>query len=213
MYISIAMNRVGIDTLWLRSSRRMRVFRWQYRSMPNIATELSILRTHAEQCHPFILGLECAFQSASKLHFVMEYVPGGMLFAHLRSHEMFSEKMARFYAAEVMMGLHHLHQLSIIYRDLKPENVLICADGNVKLCDVRCLPQSMNMPTAEPYITCVYVSLGSLPLVSPRRQHTRRHQAAQCSLELPSTWLRRFSDACNAARLWTCGRSAYCYTK
>lgn len=67
----------------------------RYRSMDNIATELSILRTHAEARHPFILGLECAFQSPSKLHFVMEYVPGGMLFAHLRSHEMFSEKMAR----------------------------------------------------------------------------------------------------------------------
>ena len=73
----------------------------RYRSMDNIATELSVLRRYAEARHPFILGLECAFQSASKLHFVMEYVPGGMLFAHLRSHEMFSEKMARFYAAEV----------------------------------------------------------------------------------------------------------------
>ena len=107
----------------------------KYRSMDNIATELTILRRHAEQRHPFILGLECAFQSSSKLHFVMEYVPGGMLFAHLRSHEMFSEKMARFYAAEVMLGLQHLHGLSIIYRDLKPENVLICANGNCKLCD------------------------------------------------------------------------------
>ena len=56
----------------------------RYRSMDNIAIELQILRRHAEQRHPFILGLECAFQSSSKLHFVMEYVPGGMLFAHLR---------------------------------------------------------------------------------------------------------------------------------
>ena len=48
--------------------------------------------------HPFILGLECAFQSASKLHFVTEYVPGGMLFNHLRKQEMFSEKMVRLYA-------------------------------------------------------------------------------------------------------------------
>ena len=82
----------------------------RYRSMENIAIELSILRQHAEARHPFILGLECAFQSASKLHFVMEYVPGGMLFAHLRAHEMFSEKMARFYAAEVIVTtLEHPH--------------------------------------------------------------------------------------------------------
>jgi serine/threonine protein kinase len=107
----------------------------RYRSMDNIAIELSILRTHAESRHPFILGLECAFQSPSKLHFVMEYVPGGMLFVHLRALEMFSEKMARFYAAEVLLGLQHLHSIRILYRDLKPENVLICQDGNCKLCD------------------------------------------------------------------------------
>jgi len=107
----------------------------RYRSMDNIATELAVLRRYAENRHPFILGLECAFQSPSKLHFVMEYIPGGMLFNHLRKHEIFSEKMARFYAAEVLLGLEHLHSMRIIYRDLKPENVLVCADGNVKLCD------------------------------------------------------------------------------
>ncbi len=48
---------------------------------------------------------------------------------------MFSEKMARFYAAEVLLGLEHLHSIPILYRDLKPENVLICTDGNIKLCD------------------------------------------------------------------------------
>jgi len=108
----------------------------RYRSMDNIATELSVLRRYAEHRHPFILGLECAFQSALKLHFVMEYVPGGMLFNHLRQQEMFSEKMARFYAAEVLLGLEHLHTMRIIYRDLKPENVLVCADGKIELCGV-----------------------------------------------------------------------------
>ena len=73
----------------------------RHRSMDNIAVELAVLRQHAEQRHPFILALECAFHSAAKLHFVTEFVPGGMLFNHLRKQEMFSEKMARFYAAEV----------------------------------------------------------------------------------------------------------------
>ena len=73
----------------------------RHRSMDNIAVELAVLRQHAEQRHPFILALECAFHSPAKLHFVTEFVPGGMLFNHLRKQEMFSEKMARFYAAEV----------------------------------------------------------------------------------------------------------------
>ena len=77
--------------------------------------------------HPFILGLECAFQSASKLHFVTEYVPGGMLFNHLRKQEMFSEKMARFYAAETLLALEHLHSQHVLYRDLKPDSMVKCA--------------------------------------------------------------------------------------
>jgi len=93
------------------------------------------LRQHAEQRHPFILALECAFHSVAKLHFVTEFVPGGMLFNHLRKQEMFSEKMARFYAAEVLLALNHLHEQHVLYRDLKPENVLICATGHIKLCD------------------------------------------------------------------------------
>ena len=42
---------------------------------------------------------------------------------------------ARFYAAETLLGLEHLHEQRILYRDLKPENVLICASGHIKLCD------------------------------------------------------------------------------
>ena len=107
----------------------------RHRSMDNIAVELAVLRQHAEQRHPFILALECAFHSEAKLHFVTEFVPGGMLFNHLRKQEMFSEKMARFYAAETLLALEHLHAQQVLYRDLKPENVLICASGHIKLCD------------------------------------------------------------------------------
>ena len=145
--------------------------------MDNIATELAILRAHAEQRHPFILGLECAFQSASKLHFVMEYVPGGMLFAHLRSHEMFSEKMARFYAAEVMLGLKHLHSLSILYRDLKPENVLICADGNVKLCDFGLAAMGLTASATHTSASGRPVLVGTTEYMAP--EILRRMQCGQ----------------------------------
>jgi len=149
----------------------------RYRSMDNIATELSILRTHAEHRHPFILGLECAFQSNSKLHFVMEYVPGGMLFAHLRSHEMFSEKMARFYTAEVMLGLQHLHSLAILYRDLKPENVLICADGNIKLCDFGLAAMGLTAPATHTSASGRPVLVGTTEYMAP--EILRRMQCGQ----------------------------------
>ena len=47
----------------------------------------------------------------------------------------FSENRARFYAAEIALGLHYLHSQVIVYRDLKPENLLLDADGHIKITD------------------------------------------------------------------------------
>ena len=65
----------------------------------------------------------------------MDYCPGGELFFHLSRFRRFPERVARFYAAELLLAIGHLHKRSIIYRDLKPENVLLDADGHVKLGD------------------------------------------------------------------------------
>lgn len=86
--------------------------------------------------HPFIMGLEFAFQDATRLYLIMEFVNGGELFYHLRQHkEGFGEERARFYAAEIVSALEYLHKSGVVYRDLKPENVLIDAEGHVRLTD------------------------------------------------------------------------------
>jgi serum/glucocorticoid-regulated kinase 2 len=85
--------------------------------------------------HPFIMKLHYAFQSPDKLYLVLDYCPGGELFFHLSRFRRFPERVARFYAAELLLALGHLHKRGIIYRDLKPENVLLDADGHVKLGD------------------------------------------------------------------------------
>ena len=59
----------------------------------------------------------------------MDYKTGGELFFHLQAAGKFSEDYARFYAAEIALGIGHLHSLGIIYRDVKPENILLDADG------------------------------------------------------------------------------------
>ena len=65
----------------------------------------------------------------------MRYSGGGELFQHLSNAKRFSEKQAKFYAAQIALGLGHLHSKDFIYRDLKLENVLMDDNGYVSLTD------------------------------------------------------------------------------
>jgi serum/glucocorticoid-regulated kinase 2 len=65
----------------------------------------------------------------------MDFLNGGELFYHLRREQRFSEERTRFYAAEIILALETLHENGIIYRDLKPENVLLDCEGHIKLTD------------------------------------------------------------------------------
>lgn len=85
--------------------------------------------------HPFLVNLWGTFQDVNNLYMVMDFVAGGELFSLLRKSQRFPNSVAKFYAAEVALALDYLHSLDIIYRDLKPENLLLGADGHVKVTD------------------------------------------------------------------------------
>jgi len=85
--------------------------------------------------HPFLMKLHYSFQTPDKLYLVMDFINGGELFYHLQSERRFSPERSRFYAAEIVLGLEHLHKNGIIYRDLKPENLLLDASGHIKMTD------------------------------------------------------------------------------
>ena len=94
--------------------------------------------------HPYIVRLRYAFQSEDKLYLVTDYYNGGTLFYHLRKSRHFSEERARFYAAELLSALEHLHSLNIIYRDLKLENVLMDHLGHLALTDFGLSKQNID---------------------------------------------------------------------
>ncbi|KAI9300415.1 kinase-like domain-containing protein [Cunninghamella echinulata] len=84
---------------------------------------------------PFIVDLFCTFQDDHHLHMLLEYVVGGELFTHLRRAGRFTNDMTRFYASEIVLAIEYLHNKNIIYRDLKPENLLIDNQGHIKITD------------------------------------------------------------------------------
>ncbi|CAI2384367.1 unnamed protein product [Moneuplotes crassus] len=85
--------------------------------------------------HPFIVKLYWAFQTYTTLNFVMDLCVGGELFYQLKLHRRLDEFKAKFYIIELILAFEYLHSKNIVYRDLKPENVLIDIDGHIKLAD------------------------------------------------------------------------------
>jgi len=85
--------------------------------------------------NPYIVGLHYAFQTETKLYFIIDFLNGGELFTYLRKEQKFTERRAKIYAAEIVDAIGCLHSSGIIYRDLKPENVLLDADGHIRITD------------------------------------------------------------------------------
>lgn len=100
--------------------------------LEHIKTERAVLQ-YVE--HPFIVRLVYAFQTTEKLYMVMDFINGGELFFHLKKLKRFPEDLVKLYAAELFLSLDHLHRHNVVFRDLKPENVLMDRDGHVMLTD------------------------------------------------------------------------------
>eukprot|EP01100_Stratorugosa_tubuloviscum_P007408 TRINITY_DN3090_c0_g1_i2.p1 TRINITY_DN3090_c0_g1~~TRINITY_DN3090_c0_g1_i2.p1 ORF type:complete len:403 (+),score=141.93 TRINITY_DN3090_c0_g1_i2:59-1267(+) len=126
------------------------------------AVERSIMIEDFTRRHPFIIKLCYSFQTSTKLYFILEYLPGGSLYDLLRQRKAtLTESEAKFYAAELILALEVLHKHDIIYRDLKPENVLIDCDGHIRLTDfgLACKLKRKNGRVVS--------SSGTLPYAAP----------------------------------------------
>jgi len=85
--------------------------------------------------HPFLIKMLGFAQDERFLYIVLEFVQGGELFTYLRNLGKLENNEAVFFAAQVVSMFEYLHSKNIVYRDLKPENLLIAADGYLKLTD------------------------------------------------------------------------------
>ena len=108
-------------------------------------------------------------QDERRLYMLLEYVPGGELFSHLRREVRLADAAARFYASEVVLAFEYLHALSIVYRDLKPENLLLTATGHLKIADFG----FAKIVTDRTFSLC-----GTPEYLAPEIIHSTGHAAA-----------------------------------
>jgi serine/threonine protein kinase len=94
--------------------------------------------------HPFIVGLDYAFQTRSLSFLVMDLGTVGNLLDATRALGRLSEVRVRLYAAEIVLALNHIHELGFIYRDLKPSNVILTAAGHIQLVDLGTIVDTGN---------------------------------------------------------------------
>ncbi|KAL8572053.1 hypothetical protein ACOMHN_026679 [Nucella lapillus] len=104
---------------------------------------------------PFLVTLHYAFQTESKLNLILDFVNGGEMFFHLNQRDRFQEQEARVYIGEVVLALETLHQLGIIYRDIKLENILLDSSGHIVLTDFGLSKEFMSTDkTKRTYSFC-----------------------------------------------------------
>jgi hypothetical protein len=121
------------DTLQLFA---MKILRWsevvRRNQIAHVKAERDIL---AEADNDWVVKLYWSFRDDDCLYFILEYIPGGDLMGLLIKQEIFSEELARFYIAELVVAIENVHNLGFIHRDIKPDNILIDKQGHIKLTD------------------------------------------------------------------------------
>eukprot|EP00245_Coleochaete_scutata_P017378 TRINITY_DN8502_c0_g4_i2.p1 TRINITY_DN8502_c0_g4~~TRINITY_DN8502_c0_g4_i2.p1 ORF type:complete len:281 (-),score=48.87 TRINITY_DN8502_c0_g4_i2:71-913(-) len=117
----------------------------QVRSSPSTSsdweTEVASLR---KLSHPNIVRYLGTDREGANLNILLEYAPGGSVAAQLKAHGSLSEEIVRRYTKEMLQGLDYVHQNKIIHRDIKGANLLLDANGTVKLADFGASKIFMN---------------------------------------------------------------------
>lgn len=120
--------------------------------------------------HPNVVKLFYTFHDNSRLYLLLQYIPGGELFYHLKERGTLDEDTAAFYAAEISCALKFLHEKGIVYRDLKPENCLLDADGHLVLTDFGLSKKSVDdsdSPSSPEDVSVLHSIIGTPEYCAP----------------------------------------------
>ncbi|KAI6083606.1 kinase-like protein [Hypoxylon rubiginosum] len=123
-------------------------------SVKNIIRERDMLQ---RVNHPFICNLRYSFQDIEYMYLVVDLMSGGDLRFHI-SRKTFTEDAVRFWIAELGCALRYIHKEGIIHRDVKPDNVLLDADGHVHLTDFNVASEWTGKPLSSKSGTLAYLA-------------------------------------------------------
>ena len=98
----------------------------------NLELERSIL---VKIDHPFIVKLVKTMKDKNYVYFLMDYIKGKELFDVIRDIGLLNKYQTQFYGASIMLAVQYLHERKFIYRDIKPENIMVLGNGYIKLID------------------------------------------------------------------------------
>ena len=98
----------------------------------NLELERSIL---VKIDHPFIVKLVKTMKDKNYVYFLMDYIKGKELFDVIRDIGLLNKFQTQFYGASIMLAVQYLHERKFIYRDIKPENIMVLGNGFIKLID------------------------------------------------------------------------------
>lgn len=146
--------------------------------------------------HPGVIKLYYTFQDERSLYFVLDLCSGGELLSTLKQLGTFDEECTRFYAAQILDTIAHMHHRGVIHRDLKPENVLLDDKKFVKITDFG--TAKMLKAHVEPATGRTYYDSDTSP-------YSDRANSFVGTAEYVSPELLNDKNACKASDLWAFG--------
>lgn len=148
--------------------------------------------------HPGIVRLYYTFQDNSSLYYVLDIANGGELLGVLKKVGSFDEECTRFYGAQILDAIEHMHNRGVIHRDLKPENVLMDDQMHIKITDF-----GTAKILADPRIAT------EPNMYDPQEAESTRAKSFVGTAEYVSPELLTDKSACKASDLWAFGCIIY----